>query len=203
MYFNELARKWDTDIRIERGKLLAKSIYKNIELKKDITALEIGCGTGLITMELREILKEIYCTDISKEMLKVLKEKIEKYKADNIHLINNEAVYKEEFYKYFDLIYSSMVFHHIEDIEKELCKIYKILKRNGILIIIDLDEDDGSFHKDEEEFRGHNGFNRETLKIILEKQRFKKIKFETVFRGEKKTKDKLIQYSLFLCIAKI
>ncbi|WP_291648381.1 hypothetical protein [Clostridium sp.] len=66
-----------------------------------------------------------------------------------------------------------MVFHHISNVEDKLKRLYKLLKKDGYLIIIDLDEEDGSFHKNEKGFCGHNGFKREYLKDILEKCKYK------------------------------
>lgn len=202
MNFDEVAAKWDTKRRIERAKVLAEAIYNKIGNGSGLKALEIGCGTGLISFELNNKLKEIYCTDISKEMLKVLNRKIEKANIKNIHTLKSEDLNSEELCGKFDVIYSSMVFHHIIDIEEELIKLHKLLKKDGILIIIDLDKEDGSFHKDELGFDGHNGFERSDFKNLFERCDFKDVAIETVYEGEKETSDKIIDYSLFICSAK-
>lgn len=203
MYFDEVAEKWDTKRRIERASILANSILDKINKKNDLIALEVGCGTGLITLNLKNKFSEIYCIDTSKEMLSVLKSKIEKLNITNIYPREIELINDNNFYGKFDVIYSSMVFHHIIDIKDELKKLYKLLNKEGYLIIIDLDEEDGSFHKDEKDFCGHNGFKRQYLKGILEECNFKEITFETVYEGEKELSDCVKKYSLFLCLAKV
>ncbi|WP_294352578.1 class I SAM-dependent methyltransferase [uncultured Clostridium sp.] len=201
MSFDEKARMWDNPERIKRTEILSKAIIERIEDASEKTALEIGCGTGLFTTRLSKVLKEVACFDTSEEMVKVLKEKIKEGNLKNISIYTEEILNNEEFYEKFDIVYSSMVFHHIVDIEKEFELLSKLLKKSGQVIIIDLDEEDGSFHKNEKDFNGHNGFNRDEFKDILEKYGFMDVTFETVFNGTKIVLDKGVDYSLFLCVA--
>lgn len=201
MSFDEKARMWDNPGRIKRTEILSNAIIERIEDASEKTALEIGCGTGLFTTRLSKVLKEVACFDTSEEMVKVLKEKIKEGNLKNISIYTEEILNNEEFYEKFDIVYSSMVFHHIVDIEKEFELLSKLLKKGGQVIIIDLDEEDGSFHKNEKDFNGHNGFNRDEFKDILEKYGFMDVTFETVFNGTKIVLDKGVDYSLFLCVA--
>lgn len=138
--------------------------------------------------------------DTSKEMQQVLINKIKKLNIFNIEVSKENIVYSNSFYEKFDVVYSSMVFHHIDDIEDELRKIYKLLKPNGIAIIIDLDKEDGRFHAEEKDFHGHNGFDRDELKTLMEECNFKDVLFETAYEGKKEMKDDILEYSLFLGI---
>lgn len=202
MSFDEKARVWDNLGRIKRTEVLSKAIIERIEYAEGKTALEVGCGTGLFTTRLSKVLKEVACFDTSEEMVKVLKEKIEEGNIKNISIYTEEILNNKEFYEKFDIVYSSMVFHHIVDIEREFELLNNLLKKDGQIIIIDLDEEDGSFHKNEKDFNGHNGFNRDEFKKILEKYDFKDVTFETVFNGTKIVFDKEVDFSLFLCMAK-
>lgn len=203
MYFDDESKKWDTDVRKERAKVLADLMIKKIDKDGELIALEVGCGTGLISFGVKDKFKEIYCVDTSKEMLNVLKEKMKISNASNIYPYEDDLITNKEFFNKFDVIYSSMVFHHIIDIKDEIEKLYRLLKEDGYLIIIDLDEDDGSFHLNEKGFCGHNGFKRSFIKSVLEEASFKEVSFDTVYKGKKKIKDIEVQYSLFLCLAKI
>ena len=60
-----------------------------------------------------------------------------------------------------------MVLHHIQDISRLANKFYTLLNDGGQVIIVDLDKEDGSFHKNEPGFNGHNGFEQEKLKEIF------------------------------------
>ena len=202
MDFNKVPKEWDNPERIERMEILSRKILESIENPSEKTALEIGCGTGLLTTRLSKKLKEVACFDTAEGMLHILKDKIENDDIKNISIYSEDILTNEDFYEKFDLVYSCMVFHHIIDIEKEFQLLNRLLKKDGQVMIIDLDEEDGSFHMHDKNFNGHNGFNRDEFKAVLEKQGFKDVVFETVFKGIKEFQDKKTEYSLFLCIAK-
>ena len=62
----------------------------------------------------------------------------------------------------FDLIVSAMAFHHIKDTFPMLSILKEKLNKNGILAIIDLDEEDGSFHPDPKNMGVHHfGFSKD------------------------------------------
>lgn len=197
MFFDDYAKKWDTDRRINRAKIISEEISNSIEINKEYSAMEFGCGTGLISFNLVEKFENITLIDSSKGMIDVVKEKIEKYEVDNmkpyaIDLFNEEIIEK------FDLIYTSMVLHHIQDISGLANKFYTLLNDGGQVIIVDLDKEDGSFHKNEPEFNGHNGFDQEKLKNIFIEVGFRYAESTTFFYDEKKIEGENIKYSLFI-----
>lgn len=197
MFFDDYAKKWDTDRRINRAKIIAEEIVNSIEINKGCSAMEFGCGTGLISFNLVEKFENITLIDSSKGMIDVVKDKIEKYEVDNmkpyaIDLFNEEIIEK------FDLIYTSMVLHHIQDIAGLANKFYTLLNDGGQVIIVDLDKEDGSFHKNEPGFNGHNGFEQEKLKEIFIEVGFRDAESTTFFYDEKKIEEKNIKYSLFI-----
>ena len=108
----------------------------------------------------------------------------------------------ESYNNHFDCVVSSMVFHHIMNLDETLDDIYRILKVDGKLLIVDLDLDDGSFHRDELDFKWHNGFNRNQFISLVESHGFACIELETTLRDIKRSDDKELQYSLFYLYAK-
>ncbi|WP_263486814.1 class I SAM-dependent methyltransferase [Clostridium estertheticum] len=102
----------------------------------------------------------------------------------------------------FDVVYNSMVLHHIQDTEAMIKTFYELLNKDGYLCVVDLDKEDGSFHKKYQDFDGHNGFIQDDLKNILIGAGFKDIEANTVFYGEKIIEDQKINYSLFLMKAR-
>lgn len=201
MFFNKSALSWDTQRRINRAKLLANSICDSLGNTNELTALEIGCGTGLISYELSDKFQKIYCVDKSKEMLNIMNEKIIYYDIRNLYIYNMDLLNNEEYFGKFDVVYSSMVFHHIVNIETKLKTVYNLLKKDGRLVIIDLDKVSRLFHKDEKDFSRYDGFDRAKLKEIIEKNGFQDISFQTVYKDEKIISNESISYSLFLCTA--
>ncbi len=202
MFFSESALSWDTQRRINRAKLFANSICERLGNTKELTALEIGCGTGLISFELSDKFQEIYCVDKSKEMLNIMNEKIIYYDNRNLYTYNMDLFNKEEYIGKFDVVYSSMFFHHIINLEGKLKTLHKLMKEDGRLAIIDLDNISEFFYKEEKEFTKYDGFDREELKDIIEKSGFRDVSFQTVYRDERMICKDSISYSLFLCTAK-
>jgi Methylase involved in ubiquinone/menaquinone biosynthesis len=201
MSFNEEAKSWDTKRRSDRAAILAESIRNVLGIKTGQKAMEIGCGTGLISLYLKENFECIDCVDESTEMIKVLENKLLENKITNIYPHSLDFLSKTSDNKKFNVIYSSMVFHHIIDTEEELKLLVQFLKEDGKLIIIDLDKEDGSFHKQEKDFRGHNGFDREEFIMKCKQVGLSNVTIDTAFEGEQEIDDNVIRYSLFICVA--
>ena len=84
--FDERARDWDSDPKkVERARAVAEAIRKALPLSANMTALEYGCGTGLLSFALQEDLGEITLADTSQGMLDVLSEKIAASGVTNMH----------------------------------------------------------------------------------------------------------------------
>lgn len=202
MGFDEDAKNWDTDKRINRARIVANEIANSINIDENYSVMEFGCGTGLVSFNLCDKFKKITLIDLSKGMIDILNSKIDKYKITNMVTkninISNEDLVDEK----FDVIYNSMVLHHIHNTKEIIEKFYQLLNNDGYLCIVDLNEEDGSFHKEYTDFDGHNGFNQEELKRILVDVGFDDIESNTFFYDEKIIEDKKINYSLFLMKAR-
>lgn len=200
MDFNYLARQWDDSRRIERAKIISNEIRKNLGGVKLNKGLEFGCGTGLITFNLTDLFNDVTLIDISSEMIEVVNEKIEKFNLNNSKAISCDLMKSDNLEKY-DCIYTSMAMHHIIDIEEMLNRFYEVLNEKGKLCIVELNKDNGDFHKNEEGFNGHNGFSQKDLKNILEKYGFKNINSYTFYNSYKEVGCEKIEYSLFIIVA--
>ena len=97
LHFDIKAKDWDKDLeKTERAKLIATQMVQVIQPNKQLNALEFGCGTGLLSFELKDYFKEITLVDYSEGMINVLKEKIEFQNIKNfkpllIDLIKNPS----------------------------------------------------------------------------------------------------------------
>ncbi|GLC30396.1 class I SAM-dependent DNA methyltransferase [Clostridium omnivorum] len=202
MSFDSDAKNWDTDLRINRARVIADEIGKYIDSDKQYSAMEFGCGTGLISFNLHDKFKNITLIDSSQGMIEILNSKISNYKINNMIPYHLDITNSEASNLNFDVIYNSMVLHHIPDTNEIIKDFYKLLNKEGYLFIVDLDEDDGSFHSNYSEYDGHNGFNQEHLKSILSSAGFKDIESSTFYYGEKRIEEKVVNYSLFLMRAR-
>ncbi|SFD01847.1 class I SAM-dependent DNA methyltransferase [Clostridium uliginosum] len=202
MSFDDYAKTWDTDKRINRAKIIADEISNSIDIDKNYSAMEFGCGTGLVSFNLYDKFKRITLIDSSKGMIDILNSKINKYKVNNMVTNHLDISDENSLDMKFDVIYNSMVLHHIHNTEAIIKNFYKLLNKNGYLCIVDLDEEDGSFHKKYPDFDGHNGFNQEELKSILINAGFNDIESKTFYYDEKIIEGQKVKYSLFLMKAR-
>lgn len=202
MSFKGRAKDWDSEDRIKRAEIVAKKIKELVGNQEDSSMMDYGCATGLISFNLVNDFKKLTLMDSEEEMIGVVKEKIEDYKTSNVFPVQidlTKEVYEKE---KFDVIFTSMALHHIMDIESIMKTFYKLLNEKGILCIIELDKEDGSFHINEKNFKGHNGFEHEYMEKVFKNIGFSNVKTETFFYGQKKYKERNIPYSMFYTIGK-
>ena len=152
--FDKKAKTWDEDPQIVlRAQKVAAHIRKGVPLNPDMSALEYGCGTGLLSFALKDDLRRISLADSSQEMLRVLNEKIQRAQIKNMFPMYLNLVGGDVCLQKFDLIYSLMVLHHVKDTRKILVSLRDLLHEGGFLCIADLDKENGSFHGSG--FEGH------------------------------------------------
>ncbi|MFH1197243.1 MAG: class I SAM-dependent methyltransferase [bacterium] len=197
--FDDRASTWDTPERIERAKNVAKAIIKSVSLSSNMNALEYGCGTGLLSFELREYLGQITLADVSIGMLATLSQKIVAAGITNFRTIKLDLTTDPLPEEKYDIIYTMLTLHHIEDIENIFHCFHSMLNENGVICIADLDKEDGTFH--DKGFDGHLGFDRVELKRLAEKCDFRNISFQTAYSIPREREGILCQYPMFLMTA--
>jgi len=202
MNFDNLAKNWDTDRRIKRAELISNEIQKAVCIDKNQRALEFGAGTGLISFNLHNSLKSVDLLDSSKRMIEVVEDKITTNKISNMKTIHIDIETKHKLSSKYNVIYSSMVLHHIKNVKSIISQFSEVLQDHGELCIIDLNEVDEAFHKEESDFEGHHGFNLSELEKLLMDNGFCNIKTNTFYHSIKKVESIEIPYSLFIMSAK-
>lgn len=160
-HFNEVANEWDSEGKVKLMQALASNTKKVLNLKGQFDIMDFGAGTGLFGLEFKDNIKSLLGVDVSEGMLKVFDEKTANY--ENIQSKNIDLE-KETLDDKFDLIVSSMAFHHLVNPKDVLKKLKKNLNTNGKIAIVDLDKEDGTFHPDNEGMGvKHFGFSKEEL----------------------------------------
>ena len=200
--FDERAKDWDSDPKkVERARTVADAIRKAIPLSREMTALEYGCGTGLLSFSLQEELGQITLADTSQGMLDVLTEKISASGVRNMKPLRLDLTTDPLPNERFHLTYSLMTLHHVQDTEVILKKFADILMPNGILLVADLDKEDGSFHTDGTT-DVHKGFARHELQKQVEANGFEDVKFSTAYTIKKKIREEERTFPVFLMSAR-
>lgn len=196
--FDAKAAEWDDDPRkVKMAEDAAVAITGAIALNDRMDALEVGCGTGLVATQLSDKIGSITAVDTSEGMQNVLREKIEQGNYSNITPILADLTQGKAISGQFDLIYSVMTFHHIRDIGPLLKYFYDLLVPGGKVVIIDLDAEDGGFHKPDAHYE-HKGFGRDVLKDMLSDAGLVNVTDKTAFEISKETDDGTRDFSVFL-----
>ena len=198
--FNSRAHDWDNNpIHWERSEAIAKSLLETVPVNSNMKALEFGAGTGILGFLLSEHFSEITLMDNAEEMVKVMHEKVLKSKSSNIKPLFLDLEHSDYFAGKFDIIFTQMVLHHIQDTENILNKFFMLLNPGGYLAIADLYLEDGSFHV--QGFSGHNGFDVTYLQTLLEKIGFEQITSKPCYTIKKPINGILCEFPIFLMIA--
>ena len=177
--FDEKAKTWDSDPeKVIRARTVADAIAKEVPITPDFSALEYGCGTGLVGFFLAPSLGRIVMADSSKGMLAVLRGKIAGSRVTNMQPMELDLLRMEAPPEKFNLIYTLLTLHHVSDVDGILKTFHSMLKRPGYLCISDLDKEDGTFHG--KDFKGHEGFDRAELHDKAEKAGFRNVRLSTV-----------------------
>ena len=165
-HFNQTAKKWDSKEKVDRMEAISSKVVEILKLDTKIDILDFGCGTGLFGLHLSPFIKSLIGLDSSEEMLSIFNKKTEG--LDNISC-ENCSIQNFQPKQNFDLIISSMVFHHLENPEETLSYLKKLINKNGRIAIVDLQTEDGNYHPNNSEMGvKHFGFNKETIKSWAE-----------------------------------
>ena len=200
-HFDNKAREWDSNpVFQDRANRIAAAIRAEVGLTTAMSALDYGCGTGLLSFPLRDELGRITLKDTSAGMLEVLREKIAAQGVTNMTVRQTDLTADPLPDERYDLIYSSMTLHHIPDTARILAVFHRLLNPGGHLCIADLDLEDGSFHGPE--FEVHHGFDRDRLTALADAAGFEAIRFRTVFEIVKAQEGGERGYPVFLMTAR-
>ncbi len=175
--FDKEAAAWDDQsVRIKLAQDIKAAIAGRAPLNTGMNVLDFGCGTGLLTLQLAPLVGSITGIDSSQGMLDVLGAKIAKQNAANIETLLLDLDAGGVLTGNYDLIVSSMTFHHIEKIAPVLNQFHGCLTPGGYLCIADLDPEHGKFHSDNKGVF-HFGFEHEMLRNALVEASFDDIVF--------------------------
>lgn len=129
--FAAAAQRYDEGAHVQRivaSRLAALASHEAIAADADI--LEIGCGTGFLTREIRDIWSDarLTATDIAPDMIAATARHA---LGARLLVMDGEAPMLGE--ERFDLILSSLTFQWFEDLPRALGRLHALLKPGGLL----------------------------------------------------------------------
>ena len=133
-FYDDDAHQYDNRWTTQGGSinhLIQKKIVTDLLVDwSEDKVLEIGAGTGRLSQNVMRCSKNFFVSDLSKEMLQMTKERI-KGQANNFYLTESSIYslpYKDSV---FDAIFTVNVLNHIQDIDRALSEMTRVLKTGG------------------------------------------------------------------------
>jgi ubiquinone/menaquinone biosynthesis C-methylase UbiE len=177
---------------------VAEAIEEAVTLTPRMNALDVGGGTGRLSILLSDRVGSVVVTDPSAGMVHVARERIQAAGlSDRLRAVQVDLT-TDPLDGAYDVVWSSLALHHVQDLEGLLRFMAELLVNGGRLAIADLDEDrDSAFHADKVDFDGHHGFDRQRLAEQLADAGFAEVRFvdaTTILKGDR-------EFGVFLCTA--
>jgi SAM-dependent methyltransferase len=197
--FDDEAATWDDDPGHEKRQLaVARAIKQAISLSSHMSALDVGGGTGRLSILLADLVGSVVVTDPSAGMVQVARERIAAAGlSDRLRAVQADLT-TDRLEGVYDLAWTSMALHHVRNLDELLRSVSRLLVPGGRLLIADLDEDrDGAFHTGIVDFDGHHGFDRQRLTEQLTGAGFGDVTFvdvTTILKNDR-------EFGVFLCTA--
>ncbi|MDF2588673.1 MAG: methylase involved in ubiquinone/menaquinone biosynthesis [Anaerocolumna sp.] len=178
--FEMIANIYDTSERIHIANLSSNAIREYLVDTKDKNAMDFGCGTGLVGLNLLDDFNSILFLDTSQNMIDQINQKIIDSNVQNASTrcfdIEKDSLLDFK----VDYIFMAQVLLHIKDVEVVLSRLYEILNDNGHLLIVDFDKNEKIITD-----MVHNGFDQSELSEIISKIGYKNIQSKTFYSGDK------------------
>ncbi len=211
--FNAEAAAWDSNPFVHRASSLAlKAILARFPTLKPLAPgspnlgldiLEIGCGTGLLSVIIAPYAHHVVAIDAAHGMIEVLKQKLSKPETpknitpvcvlladpEDPHLPPASQTDPNGPRQKFDLITSHLVLHHIPELQPVLETMLGALKPGGSVALTDFEDfgpDARKFHpKSHHPGVERHGIHAQTMHDLMRQVGFTNVRVERAFSVEK------------------
>lgn len=195
--FERIANNYDTPDREKIAKITANSILKKISPQSSAQiAIDYGCGTGLVGMNLLDAFNTVIFADASQNMINIVKKKLEESSHLNAKTVcldaENQPIQTVKLEA--NTIFMVQVLLHVKEITLLLNNLSETLPPKGQLIIVDFDYNEQVISD-----KVHNGFKEDKLTQTLHESGFENINRETFYHGKNMFMNK--DASLFILTA--
>lgn len=135
-YWGKFANDYDNGVDYIVGKEIQEEIIQHLSGEHDLgQVVEFGCGTGYFTKIIAKNANHVTATDLSNEMLNVVKQNLKGFK--NITIQKSDCENSAFPSGKFDAVFMANVIHFIKHPHKALRESHRILKDGGTLLLVD------------------------------------------------------------------
>jgi phosphatidylethanolamine/phosphatidyl-N-methylethanolamine N-methyltransferase len=134
-YWERHASHYDASLRI-----LGRPFPRMLELTREALhgrerVLEVAAGTGLVTVAIAEVARELIATDYASAMVDMLARRIRELALTNVRC-EQADIYALRFEaKSFDAVVAANVLHLVPDLDGALAALRRVLKPGGKLVV--------------------------------------------------------------------
>ena len=176
--FEMIAKIYDTPERVQIARVSSDAIREYLVDAKSKNAIDFGCGTGLVGINLLSDFNCMLFLDTSQNMIDQIKQKISGFNLQKATTLCFDFEKDSLSDIQADYIFMAQVLLHINDIELVLSRLFNVLKKTGHLLIVDFDKNEKIVSD-----MVHNGFNQSELTEIMKKIGYKNIQSKTFYTG--------------------
>lgn len=178
--FEMIAEMYDTPERIHIAKLSSDAIRKFLVNSNLKHAIDFGCGTGLVGMNLLHEFKSVLFLDTSPKMIHQVQQKIAVLHVQNAETLCFDFEKEGLADLRADYIFMAQVLLHIPDLRPVLTRLYDVLNEGGHLILVDFDKNEKVVSD-----IVHNGFDQAELAEMMAGIGYRSVRSETFYSGNK------------------
>jgi predicted TPR repeat methyltransferase len=198
--FDLAAATWDEHpVRVALSRGIVAAMQAQVPVEASMTAIDFGCGTGLVSLALSPVVARMIGIDNSPGMVAKLQEKIQGLGVDNVEArLLDLATESLPIGLQADLLVSAMALHHVQALPPLLRTFQALVVPGGYVALADLDVEDGSFHQDPTGVY-HSGIDRDWLLGQLTALGFEEVRATTAHVVERPdAAGTLRRYPIFL-----
>jgi ubiquinone/menaquinone biosynthesis C-methylase UbiE len=178
--FDRMAGGYDTKIRVHNAKIVSDKIRAELSDTQDKSALDYGCGTGLVGLALADLFKSMLLVDASPPMVAQVQAKILAAHIDTASARCMDFCANPPAGISADVILMSHVLLHVPDYPLLLSRLFDVLIPGGRLLLVDFDKNENITSD-----LVHPGFDQPELIRLLRRIGFADAKSHTFYRGPK------------------
>ena len=164
-YFEKVAGEWDSIRSGYFSEAIRETAIRKAYLRPEMSAADVGAGTGYMAAGLAAQVKHVYVLDGSPAMLEIARKNLSGFANVTYHLADGDSLSLPE--ASLDAVFANMYLHHTSDPLVAIKEMARLLKPGGRLVIMDMDAHPYNWLKDEMA-DVWQGFERAQMRVWFE-----------------------------------